>query len=119
MNEFLVAYLDAIDQRLLDYLDENEELRIDIVQRLRHYTTLLLDGVITPAALAEDWPDFFDLAPAFVAGYAPEELEILELGATFLEIGTAALLTEEDRAYLRALERQLDMYPDMGDAAEE
>jgi hypothetical protein len=27
VSEFLVAYLDAIDERLLDYLDEEDELR--------------------------------------------------------------------------------------------
>jgi hypothetical protein len=119
VNEFLVVYLDSIDERLLEYLDDNEELRLDTVQRLRHYTTALLDGVITPVAVAEDWPDWFDLAPAFVAAYAPDEVEELEEAATFLEIGTVALLNKADRAYLMALELQLDMYPDMRASGEE
>jgi hypothetical protein len=63
VNEFLVVYLDSIDEWLLDYLDEDEELRLDTVQRLRFYTTALVDGSITPAAVAEDWPDGLDLAP--------------------------------------------------------
>ena len=35
MSEFLVVYLDSIDERLLDYLDEVDELRLDTVKRLR------------------------------------------------------------------------------------
>ena len=48
VNDFLVVYLDSIDERLLEYLDEDEELKLDAVQRLRFYTTALLDGSITP-----------------------------------------------------------------------
>ena len=69
MSEFLV-YLDSIDERLLDYLDEEDELRAEVVRRLRYYTTALLNCIITPAAVAEDWPDWFDLVPAFVVAYA-------------------------------------------------
>jgi hypothetical protein len=122
MSEFLVVYLDSIDEHLLDYLDEDDELRLDTVRRLRYYTTALLDGSITPAALAEDWDDWFVLTSAFVATYAPGEVEELEEAATFLDAaGTDddAPLTEEDRAYLAALERQLDMYPEMRTTGEE
>jgi hypothetical protein len=122
VNDFLVVYLDSIDERLLDYLDEEGELRLDTVQRLRYYTTALLDGLITPAALAEDWPDWFDLAPAFVAAYAPDEVEELEQATALLEgprIEEDVALTEAERAYLTALELQLDMYPDMQATEEE
>ena len=34
MSDFLVVYLDSIDERLLEYLDEDDELRLDAVQRL-------------------------------------------------------------------------------------
>jgi len=57
VSEFLIVYLDSIDERLLDYLDEDEELRLDTVKRLRFYTSALLEGSITPAAVAEDWAD--------------------------------------------------------------
>jgi hypothetical protein len=114
VNEFLVIYLDSIDERLLEYLDEHEELRLDTVKRLRFYTTALLEGSITPTALHEDWPDWFDLTSAFVAAYAPEEVEELEEATALLEepkIGDDAPLTEAERAYLTALERVLDLYP--------
>jgi hypothetical protein len=57
VSKFLVVYLDSVDQRLLDYLDKDEELRLDTVRRLRSCTTALLDGSLTPAALPEDWAD--------------------------------------------------------------
>lgn len=43
MSAFLVLYLDSIDERLLDYLDEDEELRLDVVKRLRFYASALLE----------------------------------------------------------------------------
>ena len=101
MSEFLVTYLDSIDERLLDYLDENDELRPEVVKRLRYYTSALLEGTIMPAAVAEDWADWFDLAPAFVAAYAPDEVGELEEAATFMdgpEVGDDTPLTEADRA---------------------
>jgi hypothetical protein len=97
-------------------------LSLDTVQRLRFYTTALLDGSVTPAAVAEDWPDWYDLAPGFVAAYAPKEVGELEEAAAFLEtpmIGDDAPLTEADRAYLVALGQVLDMYPEMPITGEE
>ena len=34
MNDFLVTYLDSVDEKLLDYLDY-EELRLGCVRRVR------------------------------------------------------------------------------------
>jgi hypothetical protein len=115
-NDFLVIYLDSIAERLLEYLDDEDELSLDTVQRLRLYTSALLDGSVTPADLMEDWPDWFDLAPAFVAAYGTGDLEELEYAASFLravEDGEDVALTDDDRAYLTALELQLDVYPEM------
>ena len=44
VNDFLVTYLDSIDARLLQHLDEDNELKLDAVQRLSFYTTALLEG---------------------------------------------------------------------------
>jgi hypothetical protein len=33
MSKFLVTCLGSIDERLLDYLDEDEELRLEVVDR--------------------------------------------------------------------------------------
>ena len=114
VSEFLVLYLDSIDDGLLDYLDEDDELRPEVVKRLSTYARALLEGSITPAAVAEDWADWFDLMQAFVAAYAPDEVGELEEAATFMdgpEVCGDAVLTEADRAYLTALELQLDMLP--------
>jgi hypothetical protein len=116
VNDFLVVYLDSIDEQLLEYLDEDEELKLDAVQRLRFYTTALLDGSITPDHVMEDWPDWYQLVPAFVAAYGTEELQELEGVAVLLEAieeQDDVSLTEADRAYLKALETSLDVYPEM------
>ena len=115
VSEFLVAYLDAIDEGLLDYLDEDDELRPEVVKRLRYYATALLEGSITPGALAEDWEDWFDLTGAFVAAYAPEDVGELEDAAPLMGDGVEqhTVLTEADRAYLTAVELLLDAYPEM------
>ena len=84
MSEFLVAYLDAIDESLLDYLDDDDELRPEVVKRLRYYASALLEGSITPAAVAEDWADWFDLTQAFVAAYATEDIAELEEAAPLM-----------------------------------
>ena len=116
VNEFLVTYLDSIDGRLLEYLDDGDELKLDVVQRLRFYTSALLTGSVTPDHVVEDWPDWFQLAPAFVAAYGTDELKEIVGAVVFLravEEDDDATLTGADRAYLKALESWLDMYPEM------
>ncbi len=115
MSEFLVVYLDSIDERLLDYLDEHQELRLDTVKRLRYYATALLEGSIMPSAVAEDWADWFDLVRAFVAAYTPEGIGELEEAAPLMsaEVGEGTVLTDVDRTYLVAVDPLLDAYPEM------
>ncbi len=116
VNDFLVTYLDSIDERLLECLDENDELKLDAVKRLRFHTTALLEGSITPGHVKEDWPDWYHLVRVFVAAYGTEELRELERAAVFLraleEHGDVSL-TSVDRTYLKALEAFLDAYPEM------
>ena len=85
MNDNLVDYLAAIDQRLLFYLDEDDEMMFDTVERLRSYTTALLEGSITPAALFNKWTDWFALVPAFVFAYGSEDLAKMQDAAVFLQ----------------------------------
>jgi len=116
VSDFLVLYLDSIDERLLEYLDEEDELKLDAVKRLRFYTSALLEGSITPDHVWEDWPDWYQLVPAFVATYGTEELQELEGAAELLEAieeDEDVSLTEADRDYLKALEEWLGMYPEM------
>jgi hypothetical protein len=121
VNDSLVAHLDAIDQRLREYLDDDDRLSLDTVRRLRQGTDVLLNGSITHADLADGWPDWYHLAPAFVAAYAPVSVEDLETNATFLEapeINDLEPLTEDDRAYLLALGFHLDLYLEMRNVKE-
>ena len=71
VNDFLVTHLDSIDERLLEYLDDDDELRLDVVQRLGFYTSALLASSITPDHVMEDWPDWFQLVPASWPPTAP------------------------------------------------
>lgn len=70
---------------------------------------------MTPAAMAEDWADWSDLAGAFVAAYAPEGIEELEQVAplTRVEVGEDTVLSAADRAHHAAVELLLDAYPEM------
>jgi hypothetical protein len=116
VNDFLVVYLDSIDEQLLEYLDEDDELKLDAVKRLRFYTSALLEGSISPDHVMEDRPDWYQLVPAFVATYGTEELQELEGAAVLLEAieeQDDVSLTDADRAYLKALEAWLGMYPEM------
>jgi hypothetical protein len=76
----------------------------------------MLNGSISPKHVEEDWPDWYQLAPAFVAAYGTEELKQLEDAATFVravEEHDDVSITEADRAYLKVLVAWLDMYPEM------
>src|ERR1700722_12717202 len=83
VNEFLVIYLDSIDERVLDYLDEDDVLRPEVVKRLRYTPALWSTAPSSPGAVAEDRADWFDLVGAFVAAYAPEATEELALFDAF------------------------------------
>ena len=48
VNDLLVTNLNTIDERLLEYLDEDDELTLDTVRRLHLYTSVLLDGSVSP-----------------------------------------------------------------------
>jgi hypothetical protein len=116
VNDFLVTYLDSIGEQLLEYLDEDDELKLDAVKRLRFYTSALLEGSISPDHVMEDWPDWYQLVPAFVATYGSDELQELEGAAVLLEAieeDEDVTLNEADRDYLKALEEWLGMYSEM------
>jgi hypothetical protein len=121
MNDTLVAHLAAIDERLAAHLDDDDEMGLDAVCRLREYADALLHGSITTVDLVEAWPDWFALAPAFVAAYAPDEVGELEKKATFLgtsETDEHDSLTEDDLRYLETLGVYLDLYAEVRDTDE-
>ncbi len=116
MGDFLIKHLDSIDERLLEYVEEDDELKLDGVRQLSFYTTALLEGWITPNYVVKDWPDWYLLVHAFVAACGSDELQELEGRAEFLraiENDEDAGLIEADRAYLTALEARLEVYTKM------
>jgi len=120
MNDFLVTYLDSIDEDLLQYLDETEELPVAAARRMRDSAVALLDGEITPSRLSYEWPDWYHLIGAFVAVYGWEGTDDLEGSAPFLapEDGAPDELTGADREFLEAIALQLDVYPSERDTAQ-
>ena len=113
MSDLLVSFLAAVDDRLLDYVDEQKDLRLDTVERLWLYTSALADRSITPAVVEEDWPDWFDLVAAFRAAYTPEWVRGLEEAAPILTNARGrdtTRLAKADRAYLLVLESLLHMH---------
>ena len=50
--------------------------------------TALLDGSVRPARLAEDWPDWFDLAPAFVDHHSRAVVDSISSSRSVAETGT-------------------------------
>jgi hypothetical protein len=113
VNESLPGYLDSIDPRLREYLDDRNELRLDTVWHLDVCAGALLDGFISRADLAEDWPDWSRLARAFVVCYASEDLRLLESKSAFFaaeEDADQSPLSDNDRLFLEAFRRHLDRY---------
>ncbi len=74
---------------------------LDAVKRLRFYTSALLEGSISPDHVWEDWPDWYQLVPAFVATYGSEELEGATVLLEAIEEQDDVSLTEADRVYLQ------------------
>jgi hypothetical protein len=76
VSVFIAAYLDSIDESLLDYFGEDEELRPEMVKRLRYCASAtapaLSSKALSPWQRAEEWADWFG---AFVAAFAALETE--------------------------------------------
>ena len=52
VNDFLVTYLDSIDEDLIAYPDEHEELPVEVARRMRDSAVALLDGDMHPSRLS-------------------------------------------------------------------
>ena len=89
---YLVAYLDAIDERLPECLYADEEMRVDAVQPMRFYATALLDGSISPVAPVEDWPDWFHVAGVDLR-YCPADRRISSDAAVTFRAGERASIS--------------------------
>jgi hypothetical protein len=74
----------------------------------------LVEGSSTLELVADEWPDFFDLAAAFVAAYGSAELQELynqaNLEASVAE-GRIVPIDDADRVLLVQLGDELETYP--------
>lgn len=110
MKDDLATYLESIDSRLLVYLDAQRDLSTETIAHLYRYAVALMQGLITPDHVLEDWDDFFDLADAFVYGYGSQRLEFLDRRSGLLETDvdeTGLPLTADDRLLLVTLVQEL------------
>lgn len=107
----LVTYLDAVDGRLVGYLDD-QDLSNETVRRLHRFTVAMSEGSMTAALAREDWPDFYPLAAAFVVVCGSEELVELYDQSTFFSavVRDDVPFTDADRVFLVMLSDELDAY---------
>ncbi len=111
--EDLVSYLDAVDESLAGYLDEQKNLSPEAVRRLRRFVVAMSEGSMTPGLALEDWADFYPLAAAFVVVCGSDELRELYDQATVFSavVGRDVQFTDADRVFLVALSDELERYP--------
>jgi hypothetical protein len=110
MNDDLAAYLASVDLDLLRYLDGDCDLSLPAAEHLYRYASALLQGLILPRHVAEDWEDFFPLADAFVLAYGSKRVDLLNRRAALLSSNGARpplRLRGDDRALLVELVREL------------
>lgn len=104
----LTAYLGPIDARLLGYLDETSNLALPSLEHLYRYAVALLQGLIRPEDVMEDWEDFFYLAGGFVFAHGSTRLTTLARVSSVLWVGRdQGPLSESDRMLLVELTREL------------
>lgn len=103
MNDDLADYLDSIDARLVGYLDEGRNISAGAVRHVQCYAVALVQGLLVPEHVHEDWPDFFPLVTAFVLAYGSPRLGHLARRSAIFEGGGDDPLTEPDRVFLVTL----------------
>jgi hypothetical protein len=103
MSDDLAAYLDSIDAHLVQYLDGDRDISNAAVRHLGLYMVALIDGVVVPEHVHEDWPDFFPLVVAFVLAYGSPRLGHLARQSAIFEGHGDEPLTDGDRVFLVTL----------------
>jgi hypothetical protein len=112
-TSLLATYLDSLDQRMLGYVDDNGQLRVETAGHLHRYIVALVEDAASPHWVLENWRDFYDLVTGFVIAYGTPLLEGLYGGAPFLDWlghGTDVTLTTADRVFLMMLGDHIDRY---------
>jgi hypothetical protein len=114
VTDDLVTRLDAVDERLVDYLDEKQNLSPETVLRLQRFAVAMSEGSMTPGLALEDWPDFYPLAAAFVVVCGSSELrELYDQATVFSAVVRGEVpFTDADRVFLVLLSDELERYAD-------
>lgn len=108
MSDDLADYLDSIDAHLVDYLDQDRNISSAAVRHVRCYAIALVEGLVVPEHVHEDWPDFFPLVVAFVLAYGSPRLGHLARRSTIFEGGGDEPLTDGDRIFLVSMLAEID-----------
>ena len=88
---------------LASNFDEHGNLTTAAVRHVLCYAVALVQRLIVPAHVHEDWPDFFCLVEAFVPLYGSPRLERLARVSHPFETDGNVPLTDGDRAFLVTL----------------
>ncbi len=107
MSDDLADYLDSIDARLVDYLDADLDISVDAVRHVQCYAVALIQDLVLPEHVHEDWPDFYPLVDAFVLAYGSRRLGHLVRESALFEGGGDDPLTSADRVFLVTLLAEL------------
>ncbi|MGH9920858.1 MAG: hypothetical protein ACRD6W_18560 [Nitrososphaerales archaeon] len=114
MADDLVTYLDAVDERLVDYLDAHKNLSSATVRRLQRFAVAMSEGSMTAGLAREDWAAFYPLAAAFVVVCGSDELgELYDQATVFSAVVRGDVpFTDADRVFLVLLSDELERYLD-------
>ena len=107
MSDDLADYLDSIDAHLVGYLDQDRNISANAVRHVQCYVVALLQGLLVPEHVHEDWPDFFPLVTAVVLAFGTPRLGHLARRSAIFEGDGDDPLTDHDRAFLARLLAEL------------
>ena len=96
-------FLDSFDPRLVRYLDEDGSFSADVIRKVRRYAVVLIQELVVPEHVHEDWPAFFPLVSAIVLASGSPRLGLLAQESSIFKGWGDDPLTDRDRAFLVAL----------------
>ena len=103
MSVDLPAYLDSIDSHLAGYRSPDNGISTGALRHVQCYAVALVEGLVIPEHVHEDWLDFFPLVVTFVLAYGSPRLGHLARRSTIFEGGGDDPLTDGDRLFLVTL----------------
>ncbi|MDA8316650.1 MAG: hypothetical protein M0010_16005 [Actinomycetota bacterium] len=107
MSDDLANYLGAIDSHLVAHLDARGEISDEATRHVQCYAVAMIEGLVVPEIVHEDWPDFFPLVVALVLAYGSARLGHLARQSAIFEGGGDDPLTDGDRSFLVTLLAEL------------